>query len=118
MIGTHPIPTPGPNASPTPCDRVSQRHSLGEVKLRSGLSVRQIADRTGLHYRRVARITSGKGRARRREVAALRHYLEDEIRLHDMLIPFFVGRVAGRAPAADRREIRVPATAEGQANGR
>jgi len=89
----HQHPPSGPSASPTPHDTPSQGHSLREIKLASGLTLHQIADRTGLHYRRVGRITSERCRPRRREAVLLRRCLGDELRLRRSSDPGFLSAI-------------------------
>ncbi len=121
LIGMHPYPSPAPNASPTPHDTPSQGHSLRDLKLQAGLSVRQIADRTRIHYRRVARVLSERGRPRRRELRVLRQCLDNELRrrrssdpgflrsIQEVAVPFLHARLrpsgdcaAGEDPALHR----------------
>ena len=60
------------------------------LRLRSGLTIRDLADRTGLNRSRVHRICVGKGRPRPRELALLRAAMDDVIRRQRSSDPDFL----------------------------
>ena len=88
------------------------------LRQQSGLSIRDLAVRTGLNRNRVHRILAGKGRPRPRELALLRAAMDDVIRrqrssdpdflrrIQEIAVPFLASRLRQAAPPA-RPAIRL-----------
>ena len=92
--------------------------SVEALRVQSGLSIRDLASRTGVNRNRVHRILSGKGRPRSREIAALRQAMDDVIRrqrssdpdflrrIQEIVVPFLESRLR-QAPPPARPAIRL-----------
>lgn len=84
---------------------VQQPLSLADLREKCGLTYRALAKAAGIELSRPHRLVNGRGRPRRRDVAALRQAMSDVIRrqrssdpdflrrIQDVAVPFLEGRL-------------------------
>ena len=104
------IPVGDRTALRGPCCGVQQPLSLADLRTKSGITYRALARAAGIELSRTHRIVNGRGRPRRREVAALRQAMQDVIRrqrssdpdflrrTQEVAVPFLEARMNGGRP--------------------
>ena len=92
--------------------------SVEALRVQSGLSIRDLASRTGVNRNRVHRLVNGRGRPRPRELALLRAAMDEMIRrqrssdpdflrrIQEIVVPFLESRLR-QAPPPARPAIRL-----------